>query len=150
MATAITTPPRTSITTPPKTPPPAATLITRTAYPKWWKDERTAAINISAGGTQEVIKLWTGRKLFISTIVLTVSKETDIYFQMGIFGNTGTMHFGGADEPKGIVIAMGNSPAPAGPGPFKVTSSATDAAVGGFIVYYQEKEIIQKVTKKKI
>jgi len=75
--------------------------------------------------------------LYISTIVLTVSGECDITFSFGIAGSSGPMNFGGDDEPRGMVIAMGNSPAPCGGGSFMITASSTEAvSIGGFVSYY--------------
>jgi hypothetical protein len=78
--------------------------------------------------------------LFIATIVLTVSDETNISFTFGVFGSSGSLDLGGTDEPRGIVIAMGDSPAPCGKGGFTVTSDGAGVAVGGFVTYYLETE----------
>jgi hypothetical protein len=130
--------------TPPRapTPPtPAPELIIHTTpYPKWWKTLNTAAISLSTAGTQLVVPLSGRFTLFIATIVLTVSDETNISFGFGVFGSSGSLDLGGSDEPRGIVIAMGDSPAPCGQGGFSVSSSGEDAAVGGFVTYYLEKE----------
>ncbi len=115
-----------------------ALVIKTTPYPKWWKDLQTAAISLSAAGTQIVVPVRSGYFLFIATIVLTVSGETDINFGFGVFGLSGSMNFGGTNEPRGIVIAMGDSPAPCGQGAFSVSSGAPSAAVGGFVTYYLE------------
>jgi hypothetical protein len=50
------------------------------------------------------------------------------------------MNFGASGGPKGMVIAMGNSPAPCGTGPFSIISDGADAKVGGFVTYYQVEE----------
>lgn len=141
-----------------KTPPPSLTkplgpstaTITTTPYPKWWKESQTAPINLSDAGTQEVIKPQKGYTIYIATIVVSVSKETNISFLFGIFGETGSLNFGGTDEPRGMVIAMGQSPAPCGPGPFKVTSDGPGAAVGGFVTYYLETEQKRTVPKTRL
>lgn len=113
-------------------------IIARTPYPKWWKDLQTADISLSGPGIQTVIPGRANLLTYIATIVLTVSDETDIQFGFGIFGNSGLMNFGGESEPRGIVIAMGNSPAACGNKAFTVYSNGEDAAVGGFVSYYQE------------
>lgn len=119
---------------------PPSLIITITPYPKWWKTLQTAKISLSTAGTQIVIPLNSGYLLFIATIVLTVSGETDISFGFGVFGFSGSMDFGGTNEPRGIVIAMGGSPAACGQGAFSVSSGGVGVAVGGFVTYYLEKE----------
>jgi hypothetical protein len=128
------------ITEPPITKPPPPVVITRTPYPKWWKDARAWAIQLVDAGTATVIGPTPGYRTYISTIVLTVSGETIITFGMGVFGSSGQMRFGGTDEPRGIVIAMGDSPLPLGGGGFTITSSGPGVNVGGFISYYYEQE----------
>jgi len=127
-------------TPPPPTPPPPEVVITRIPYPKWWKELNTAKISLSGAGTQQVIPARGGWRIYIATIVFTVSDETNISLYFGTFGYSGSMDFGGGGEPKGIVIAMGNSPAPCGQGPFNVSSDGATTAVGGFVTYYLEEE----------
>jgi hypothetical protein len=115
-------------------------IIARTPYPKWWKTLCTAAISLSGAGTQIVVPTPGKFILFIATIVLTVSDETNISFTFGVFGSSGSLDLGGTDEPRGIVIAMGDSPAPCGKGGFTVTSDGAGVAVGGFVTYYLETE----------
>ena len=114
-------------------------VITRTPYPKWWKNLQTAKISLTTAGTQIVVPQQSGYFLFVATIVLTVSGETDLSFIFGVFGSSGSMDFGGSNEPRGIVIAMGDSPAPCGQGGFSVSSGGVGIAVGGFVTYYLEK-----------
>jgi hypothetical protein len=127
-------------TPPTPTPPPAEVIITRIPYPKWWKELHTAAINLSDAGDQWVIPGRAARVIFVATIVFTVTDETEIILYFGSTGKSGPMHFGGDGEPKGIVIAMGNSPAACGPEGFSIQSNGIGAAVGGFVTYYIEKE----------
>ena len=113
-------------------------IIARTPYPKWWKTLQTAAISLSDAGTQIVVPASGRFTLFIASIVLTVNGETNVSFGFGIFGASGSMDFGGTDEPRGMVIAMGDSPAPCGKSGFTVTSDGSGVAVGGFCTYYLE------------
>ena len=115
-------------------------IIERTPYPKWWKDSYAWNINIDAAGTHIVIPQTPGYRTYISTIVLMVSGETNITFEMGPFGLSGEMDFGGENEPRGMVIAMGESPMPCGGAGFKIITDGIGVHVGGFIVYYYEKE----------
>ena len=115
-------------------------IISRTPYPKWWRTLNTAKIELTGAGTQIVVPTPGKFTLFIATIVLTVSDETDVSFGFGVFGSSGALDLGGADEPRGIVVAMGDSPAPCGKGGFTVTSTGSGVAVGGFVTYYLETE----------
>ena len=114
-------------------------IITRIPYPKWWKDLQTAKIELTTAGTQIIISARSDYFVFIAAIVLTVSGETNITFDFGVFGLSGPMDLGGTNEPRGMVIAMGNSPASCGAGGFSVTSSGSGISVGGFVSYYLEK-----------
>lgn len=122
----------------PKVPP--ELIIERTPYPKWWKDSMAWNINIDGAGTHTVMSQSPGYRKYVSVIVLTVSGETNITFGLGTFGSSGAMNFGGEGQPMGMVIAMGNSPLPCGEGGFTITSTGVGVHVGGFIVYYYEKE----------
>jgi hypothetical protein len=93
---------------------------------------------MDTAGTEIIILPNPNFYLYIATIVLTVSEETDITFSFGVFGETGAMDFGGENEPRGIVIAMGNSPTSCGTGSFQIKSTGEDVHVGGFISYYRE------------
>jgi hypothetical protein len=118
-------------------------LITRMGYPKWWKDQGVAPINLSTAGNQTVVNGTTGSKTFVSAIVLTVSGETTVSFWFGQFGQSGLMNLGGENEPRGIVISMADSPAPCGDGGFAVYSSGAMISVGGFVVYYHVRDVIE-------
>ncbi len=112
-------------------------VIKRTHYPKWWNDEGVAKISLSSPGSQFVISARGDYSLFIGAIVISCNGECDITFTFGEAGSSGAMHFGGSDEPRGMVIAMGNSPAPCGSGSFTVTASGSAPAdVGGFVSFY--------------
>lgn len=112
-------------------------IIQRTPYPKWWNDEGIAKIALTSPGSQFVITARGDYSLYIATIVLTVSGECTVSFGFGSAGSSGTMNFGGEDEPRGIVIATGNSPTPCGSGSFMITASSDEAVtIGGFVAYY--------------
>ncbi len=128
---------------PPKPPPrvPPTLIIARTPYPKWWKDLHTASINIDDAATEIIIMPNPNFLLYIATIVITVSGETDISFHFGVFGDTGAMDFGADGEPRGIVIATGNSPISCGTGSLQITTTGAGIHVGGFVSYYRERVI---------
>lgn len=112
-------------------------IIKRTQYPKWWNDEGIAKISLTSSGSQLVVHARADYSLYIATIVLTVTGECDITFTFGEAGASGPMHFGGENEPRGIVIAAGNSPTPCGSGTFMVTATSSEAvSIGGFVSYY--------------
>jgi len=112
-------------------------VIKRTAYPKWWNDEGIAKISLTSPGSQFVITAKSDFMLYIATIVLTVTGECTITFAFGSAGSGGAMNFGGEGQPMGIVIAMGNSPAPCGYGSFMVTATSNDpVSIGGFVSYF--------------
>ena len=113
-------------------------IVARTRYPKWWKELQTAAIDLATAGTQIVVPQSMGFNTFIATIVIVVSGETNITFGFGVFGSSGLMNLGGENEPRGMVMAMGESPAPCGQGSFSVSSTGDEIVVGGFVSYYQE------------
>lgn len=109
--------------------------IERTPYPKWWKDSLNAKISFAAPGSQTLATVSGRLRLYVSTIVITVTGETVVTISFGTAGSSGPIFLGGADQPRGFVIAMGNSPAPCGQGPLKI--SATDPGgvnplIGGF------------------
>lgn len=116
---------------------PESVVLTITGYPKWWNEEGMAKISLTSPGSQFVISARADYQLYIATIVLTVSGECNITLSFGAAGSSGPMDFGGTDEPRAIVIAMGNSPAPCGTGSFMVTAESEDpVSIGGFISYY--------------
>lgn len=122
---------------PPPYTPPAEVIISRIEYPKWWNDEGVAKISLTSPGSQFVITARADYSLYIATIVFTVSGDCDIVLSFGQSGSSGSMNFGGEDEPRGIVIATGNSPTPCGSGSFMITSSSDETVtIGGFVSYY--------------
>jgi hypothetical protein len=135
---------------PPKPPPPPPPIkpkvppelvIERIPYPKWWRDSLNAKIDLTAPGSATLATVTGKLRLFVATIVLTVTGETAISFQFGNAGSSGPIYLGGENQPMGIVIAMGNSPAPCGEGSLSI--SATDPndetpSVGGFATCFAE------------
>jgi len=119
---------------------PKTVIIQRVGYPKWWKNALTHPISMTGAGTQTIVGKSPSYNVFVANIVLTVSAETIISFYFGVFGSSGPIMLGGEGQPMGMVIAMGNSPAPCGEGGFSITSSLA-VTVGGFVsFFYQLKE----------
>lgn len=140
--------------TPPPPPPPAKPpvkpelLIERIPYPKWWRDSLNAKIDLTAPESQ-VLATVTGKlRLYVPVIVITVTGETVITFTFGNAGSSGPIYLGGENQPMGMVIAMGNSPAPCGNGSLEI--SATDPndeapSVGGWATCFAVEEKETKV-----
>ena len=140
------------VVTKPKVPPQVITrpapelLITRTPYPKWWNDLIVGGINITGDGTQVVVRGKGGRALYVATIVLVVTGETNVSFGFGGSADSGSMLFGGDVQPGGIVISMSDSPAPCGSGGFSVSATGGDPEypphIGGFAVCFSETDTL--------
>jgi hypothetical protein len=116
-------------------------IITRTPYPKWWNDSLNATINLTAPGSQILATAGGTLKLYVATIVITVTAATVITIHFGNAGSSGPISLGDTGQPMGIVIATGNAPAPCGGGPLSI--SATDvwgdnAIIGGFATCFVE------------
>jgi hypothetical protein len=129
---------------PPKPPGPIVKpglVIKRIPYPKWWKDSLNAKIDLTAPGSAVLATVAGKLRLFVATIVLTVTGETQISFTFGNAGSSGPIYLGGESQPMGIVIAMGNSPAPCGSGNLTITATdPTDGtpSIGGFATCFAE------------
>jgi hypothetical protein len=135
-------PPKPKTETPIKpTGPEKEQIITRTRYPKWWKDSLNATINLTAPQSQ-VLATVTGKlRLYVATIVITVTGETIITIGFGNAGSSGPIFLGGTDQPMGIVIAMGNSPAPCGSAPLTITATdptLVNPSIGGWATCFVE------------
>lgn len=116
-------------------------IITRTPYPKWWKDSLNAKIELTAPGSATLATVSGNLRLFVATIVITVTGETVITITFGTAGSSGPIYLGGTDQPMGIVIAMGNSPAPCGSGPLTITATdpgGVEPSIGGFATCFAE------------
>lgn len=136
--------------TKPKTPSPEAKpstkeglVITRTPYPKWWNDSLTAAINLQGPGSQTLATVSGDLRLYVATIVLTVTGETQITIRFGKYGSSGPIFLGGEGQPMGLVAAMGNSPAPCGVGDLTIEATGdpgNPVSIGGFATCFVEQK----------
>jgi len=122
---------------------PEELIIKRIPYPKWWKDSLNAKIELTAPGSAVLATVSGKLRLFVATIVITVTGEVVITFTFGNAGSSGPIYLGGENQPMGIVIAMGNSPAPCGSGPLTIT--ATDPGptlkyIGGWATCFVEED----------
>jgi hypothetical protein len=113
-------------------------LPARLKYPRQWKDLKTKGIYCAGEDSQLVIRAVPGNRTFITCIVFTVEAETNVRFGFGNYGSSGPMSFGGTDEPRAIVMSLGESPVPCGSGDFTVASDGSGGTVAGFCVFYQE------------
>lgn len=126
---------------PKKVPPSSPLIITRTPYPKWWKDLRVSGIGTTGQQVQAVTSGGGNYNTYVACIVIVVNGPCSVSFGFGTMGASGVMELGDTDEPRGMVISMGDSPAPCGQGGFSVHAIPDDqeTGVGGFVVYYVEK-----------
>jgi hypothetical protein len=118
-------------------------IIKRIPYPKWWRDSLTATINLTAPGSQTIATVAGKLRLYVATIVITVTGGTVITIGFGTAGTSGPIFLGGEGQPMGMVIAMGNSPAPCGAGPLTIAATGNildPKAVGGFATCFVEQE----------
>ncbi len=128
-------------------------IIDRIPYPKWWRDSLNATISLTAPGSSILAKVSGKLRLFVSTIVLTVTGETVITIRFGEAGSSGPIYLGGTDQPMGMVVAMGNSPAPCGGGSLKI--SATDPGgstptIGGWATCFAMPEKEEELKVKNV
>lgn len=117
------------------------TIITRTEYPKWWRNLAVAPINCQAPGSQTIVSGHTTAKTYIHSIFLIVSGDTTITLNFGSYATSGPMNFGGTDEPRGISIPMGEAPASCGRGGLGITATGNilePKIVGGFAVFSRQ------------
>jgi hypothetical protein len=123
----------------PKPPVSPGLIITRTRFPKWWKDLRVSGITIAGSGVQTIVQGGSNFNVFIASITVLTTDATIVSFGFGTMGASGPMPLGDTDQPKGITISMSDSPAPCGQGGFTVHSLGGSGTLGGFVVYYVEK-----------
>jgi hypothetical protein len=134
------TPPKPEPKPKPKPKPiPASLVITRTRFPKWWKDLRVSGITIAGSGIQTIVQGGSNFNVFIASITVITSGPTSVSFGFGTMGASGPMPLGDENQPMGMTISMSDSPAPCGQGGFTVHSIGGEDTLGGFVVYYVEK-----------
>lgn len=124
-------------------------IIGRTPYPKWWKDSLNAPIDLTAPGSATLATVTGKLRLYVSVIVITVTAETVITFTFGNAGSSGPIFLGGTNQPMGMVVAMGNSPAPCGNGSLKISATDPNAetpSVGGWATCFAVEEKEMKVS----
>lgn len=124
-------------------------MIERIPYPKWWRDSLNAKIEFQAPGSQVLATVSGKLRLYVSVIVITVTGETVITFTFGNAGSSGPIYLGGTSQPMGMVVAMGNSPAPCGNGSLVISATdplALTPLIGGWATCFavEEKEMKEK------
>jgi len=97
-----------------------------------------AEIDFATATSPSIITGTAGKKINITSIVFTVGGETNIKFIDGATDITGLMDFGGANEPRGIVIPHGESVLPLGTANDFHISSSLAVQISGYVVYYKE------------
>ena len=97
-----------------------------------------AEIDFLDAGDHIIIYATNGKKTRITSLVFTVGGETNLTLKTADEEISGPMDFGGANEPRGMVIPHGIFSLPCGVGEdFKINSSAA-VQVSGYAVYYKE------------
>ena len=119
---------------------PSVPLPKTRVYPSDYKDYRPAPINFTGPGTSIIVQPTPGQIINISMIVLFVSGATNVTFTFGNLGGSGPIPVGDIDQPRGMVISYGNTPARCGSGPFSIYSSEDGISVLGHVIYFKEPE----------
>jgi len=120
---------------------PPGLLVERIPYPRWWRDSLNAKIDLTAPGSKTLATVTGKLHLWVATIVLTVTGETVITITFGKAGSSGPIYLGGDQQPMGIVIAMGNSPAPCADGNLVISATdptAVNPQIGGWATCFAE------------
>jgi hypothetical protein len=96
---------------------------------------------LTAPGSQTLAVISGHLSLYVATIVITVTAATEITINFGTSGSSGPIYLGDVDQPMGMVIAMGNSPAPCGKGPLSIEATDVNGdnpSIGGFATCFVE------------
>ena len=108
----------------------------------WWNifsipgKDLSKAINIAAAATHEIIPVVAGKRIRITSIMLTVGGDVNITLYNGDTALSGAMDFGGTSEPRGMVSNFGNRAIELSvSSPFKILLSAA-IQVSGFVCYH--------------
>jgi len=98
----------------------------------------TAKIDIATAATHEIIAATAAQKIYLCSIVFTLSAENDITLKDDTTAFTGAMPFGGTGEPKGWSENYWPAPIPFTTNkPFQITLGSAEQ-VSGFCTYYKE------------
>jgi len=95
-------------------------------------------INTSGAGAHSIVTPPSGKKIKITNIMFTVSGDVDITFYSNTTAISGTMLFGGTDEPRGMVHHFGDFPLETGSGEVFYILTSTAAEVKGYMTYFTE------------
>lgn len=96
----------------------------------------TKAINLNGAGPHTLVTPPTGERVFITNIMFTVSDDVDVVFYSDAVPISGDMHFGGTDEPRGMVQHFGDYPMRTlTDKPFKIGGGA-GVDIDGYMTYY--------------
>jgi hypothetical protein len=98
----------------------------------------SAKIDFSTAASHTIVAGQAGKKIKISSLMLTVGGETNITLKSGTTAFTGAMDFGGTDEPRGMVDNHGYIPYELGTGEAFVIQSSAAVQVSGYVTGYIE------------
>jgi len=102
------------------------------------KTVKRAVISENTAANNEIITAVAGKQLCIVNLALTIAAEANIYLNSNANHMTGSMDFGAASEPRGLVSNHGNFPLKTILGEGFFIESDTVAVLSGFVIYYEE------------
>lgn len=98
----------------------------------------SAAINFTGTGDHTIVAGQAGKKIKITSLVMTVGGETNITLKHNATAITGPMDFGGTNEPRGVVDTHGYLPYEIPTGEAFIINSSIDVQVSGYVSGYIE------------
>ena len=98
----------------------------------------TAKIDINSSGDNTIVSATAGKQIHVHCIVFTVGGEVDIVYKEGTTAFTGSMDFGGTDEPRGIVASHHMCPIVLPNNQDFVINLSADVQVSGYLCYHKE------------
>lgn len=104
----------------------------------WKNKNKSAAINISTLGDNTIIAAVGGKRLLITSIILTVAGEVNITLYGGNAALSGPMDFGGTSEPRGMVSNFGHADLDVGLGKAFIINLSGAVQVSGIVCYRVE------------
>ncbi len=97
-----------------------------------------AAIDFSTAITSPIVAAVAAKKIKVINIMLTVGGETNLTFKSATDSISGPLDFGGTNEPRGMVQALGDFPLVTAQNEAFGIASSLAVQVSGYITYYTE------------
>ena len=102
------------------------------------KNFGSAKIDIAAIGDTTLIPATAGHTIYVCSIVFTVGGDVNITFKSGSTPISGSMDFGGENEPRGMVIPNALAPLPCAQGEPFIINCSTAAQLSGYCTYFKQ------------